>query len=265
MTNIKSKISEIYSIEQLAQGTTVISNRHPFVKLISTVVFIVLVVSFDRFALRRLIPFIFYPVILMAISETPWPVVLRRVALALPFVLLAGISNIIFDRTIVLTLGGIAVSSGAVSFFVLVYRSFLCVTAVLILVAVTPFSQLTQQLRRLRVPDIFVSLFEMIYRYIGVLLEEASCMYTAYMLRSTKHRGLQMKHMGSFVGQLLIRSFDRAERIYNAMKCRGYNGGFRMKKSRPLEAADYLYLMLACAPFMLLRIFDVTILFERLF
>jgi len=31
-----------------------------------------------------------------------------------------------------------------------------------------------------------------------------------------------MRDMGSFSGQLLIRSFDRAERVYNAMKCKGY-------------------------------------------
>ena len=95
-------------------------------------------------------------------------------------------------------------------------------TAALLLVAVTPFTQLTGQLRRMHVPEIFVTLFEMIYRYIGVLLEEASSMYTAYMLRSTEYKGLQMRHMGSFVGQMLIRSFDRADRVFAAMKCRGY-------------------------------------------
>ncbi len=62
-------------------------------------------------------------------------------------------------------------------------------------------------------PDIFVTLFEMTYRYIAVLMGEASSMYTAYMLRSTERKGLQMRHMGSFVGQLFIRSYDRAERV----------------------------------------------------
>ena len=138
-------------------------------------------------------------------------------------------------------------------------------TAVLLLVAVTPFSHLTGQLRRLRVPDIFVTLFEMIYRYIGVLLEEASSMYTAYMLRSTERRGLQMKHMGSFVGQLLIRSFDRAERVYEAMKLRGYPGRAARAARRPLRAADWLYLAATTVPFLLLRVVDVSALFARLF
>ncbi len=262
--DLRSKIQEIYSLEQLAARKSAVHDRHPFVKLVSAFCFIVLVVSFGRTDFNRLIPFVFYCVVLMALSETPWPAVLRRAALALPFVLLAGISNIIFDRATAFTISGIAVSYGVVSFFTLIYRTFLCVTAVLILAAVTPVYDLSGQLRRMHVPDIFVTLFEMTYRYIGVLLGEASSMYTAYMLRSTEHKGLQMRHMGSFVGQLFIRSYDRAERIYSAMKCRGYNGQDMPKAHRPLQTPDYVFLAVSCIPFILLRIFDITALFANL-
>lgn len=265
MAGIGSKVHEIYALEQLSGGKSAVHRRHPLVKLMTTLVYIVLVVSFGRTEFARLIPFIFYPVVLMALSETPWGIVLKRVALTLPFVIVAGISNIIFDRSAAFVVGGLAVSYGTVSFFAILFRTFLCVTAVLILVAVTPFSQLTAQLRRLHVPDIFVTLFEMIYRYIGALLDEASTMYTAYMLRSTEHRGLRMKDMGSFVGQLLIRSYDRAERVYAAMKCRGYGDRTAYKKKRPLEKWDYVYLATACLPFILLRFVDLAALFQRLF
>ncbi len=262
--DIKSKIQEIYKLEQLSGGESAVHRRHPAVKLVSAFVFIVVVVSFDRAEFGRLVPFIFYPVILMALSGTPWPIVLKRVALALPFVLLAGISNVIFDRAAAFTVAGIAVSAGVVSFFSILFRTFLCVTAVLLLVAVTPFVHLTGQLRRMRVPDIFVTLFEMIYRYIGVLLEEVSSMYTAYMLRSTEHKGLQMRHMGSFIGQLLIRSFDRAERVYAAMKCRGYPGRTARMTRAPITAADIVFLLSTTVPFILLRIVDLPSLYARL-
>jgi cobalt/nickel transport system permease protein len=263
--DIRSKIQDIYSLEQLAAERSPVHDRHPLVKLVSAFCYIVLVVSFGRAEFGRLVPYVFYCVVLMALSGTPWSAVLGRAALALPFVVLAGVSNIIFDRAAAFSVAGVVVSVGVVSFFTLIYRTFLCVTAVLILAAVTPVSDLTGQLRRLRVPDIFVTLFEMTYRYIGVLLGEASTMYTAYMLRSTERRGLQMRHMGSFVGQLFIRSYDRAERIYAAMKCRGYGGQERPRTRRPLRAPDYLYLAASCVPFILLRIFDPTALFERLF
>jgi cobalt/nickel transport system permease protein len=265
MANIKSKIQEIYSLEQLSGRKSVVHARHPLVTLISAFVYIILVVSFNRYEFGRLIPFIFYPVVLMALSETPWSTVLKRVAITIPFCLLAGISNVILDRETAFMLGLIPISIGVVSFFSILFRTFLCVTAVLILVAVTPFNKLSNQLRRMHVPGIFVTLFEMIYRYIGVLLDEASTMYTAYMLRSTEHKGLKMRHMGSFVGQLLIRSYDRAERVYSAMKCRGYTSFDIGNRSTPLVVADWIYLAATCLPFILLRVFNITALFERLF
>ena len=120
-----------------------VHDRHPLVKMVSAFTYIVLVVSFNRYEFGRLIPFIFYPVILMALTETPWSAVLKRVAFTIPFCLMAGISNIIFDRATAFTLGQVAISFGVVSFFSILFRTFLCVTAVLILVAVTPFNHLS--------------------------------------------------------------------------------------------------------------------------
>ncbi len=265
MADIRSKIADIYSLEQLSLKKSWVHDRHPLVKLASTFLFIILVVSFDRYELARLAPFIFYPVILMALSETPWPIVLKRFALTLPFCLFAGISNVIFERKTAFILMGLNISVGVVSLFSIVFRAFLCVTAVLLLIAVTPMSRITAQLRRLHLPDIFVTLFEMLYRYIAVLLGEASTMYTAYMLRSTEFKGLQMRHMGSFAGQLLIRSYDRAERVYNAMKCRGYDSFAARGKKKRLSAADYLYLAATCLPLIALRIIDVRAAYSIVF
>jgi hypothetical protein len=97
------------------------------------------------------------------------------------------------------------------------------VAAVLILIATTPWPKLSVQLRCFHVPPILVTLLEMSYRYIAVLLGEVQSMYTAYKLRSCGMKGIAMAHMGSFVGRLFLRSADRADRVYAAMKCRGYN------------------------------------------
>ena len=221
-------------------------------------------VSFNRYEFLRLIPYIFYPVIIMALSETPWSMILKRVVLALPFVVLAGLSNIIFDTQTGIYIGSLAVSRGVVSCFAIFFRTFLCVVAILILVAVTPFSALTGSLRAARVPGVFVTLFEMTYRYIAVLLEEAGSMYTAYQLRHTHQKGLELHHMGSFVGQLLLKSFDRAERIYAAMQCRGYAFHASLRSHRPFTGADYLFLLLTAAPFILLRVFDISGVFSAI-
>lgn len=224
----------------------------------TTLVYIVTVVSFDRYTFGRLVPYIFYPFIIMALAEIPWSMVAKRVLLALPFVVLAGVSNIIFDTAPALTLGGLTISQGVLSSFAIVFRTFLCVTAVLILVAVTPFAHISGQLRRIHIPEIFILLFEMTYRYIGTLLEETSSMYMAYQLRHTHQKGLEMKHMGPFVGQLLLRSFDRAERVYAAMKCRGYGNHGREHGIPRWTSRDYMFVLVTCLPCILLRAFNVT-------
>jgi cobalt/nickel transport system permease protein len=261
MADIRSKIYEIYSLEQLSAGRSCIHSLHPLPKLLGCAVYIVCVVSFSRYDIARLVPYIFYPVLLMALAGIPFGMILKRTLVALPFCLLAGLSNVILDRAAMFRLGGITVSFGVASFFTILFRTLLCVAAVLILVAVTTLPELTAQLRRLRIPGILVSLFEMTYRYIGVLLEEASTMYTAYRLRSRTKKGLEMRHMGFFVGQLLLRSVDRAERVYHAMKCRGYGLGDSYRTHRALAGPDVLFLALTCGLSVLFRLVD----FHRLF
>lgn len=256
-SNFSDKIRDIYSIESISSGKTCIHRLHPAAKIVSTFIFLAVVVSFGRYEFARLTPYLFYPVLVMALAEIPYPLMLRRFSLALPFCLFAGAPNIFFDRGTALLAGGFPVSFGLLSLFAILFRGYLCVTAVLILVAVTPFTQLTAQLERMRVPGVFITLFEVTYRYLGTLLEEASSMYAAYILRSGRSAGLEMRHMGSFAGQLLLRSIDRAERVFRAMKCRGFAAGRFTRKGNPLALPDYIFLSLVCLPSLAFRFTDV--------
>ena len=246
------------TLEQLSAGRTAIHGLHPLAKLLVTLAFLIAVVSFDRYALGRLVPFVFYPVILMAVADIPYGLIVKRTLVALPFGLFAGLSNVLFDKGILVRVEGIGISGGWISLLAILFRTLLSVSAVLILVAITPFHELTAQLRRLRVPEIFVGLFDITYRYIGTLIEEAFGMNTAYRLRARQTRGLEMRHMGSFIGHLLIRSADRAERVYAAMKCRGYPNRRGGSRTGPFRVRDFLFLFGVTGLILLLRVFDVS-------
>ncbi|MEA4884538.1 MAG: cobalt ECF transporter T component CbiQ [Clostridia bacterium] len=257
MASIQSKVSEIYSLEQLSGKHTCVHALHPSVKIASTFVFIVTVASLGKYDFERLAPYAFYPAIMMALAEIPYSLMLKRAMLAMPFCLFVGLSNVVLDRAPMLILYGVVVSRGIVFLFTLVFRTLLCVVGVLILVSVTPFTELTAQMRRMKTPQLFMTLLEMTYRYVGALIEEATSMYTAYQLRGNSDKGLQMKHMGSFVGQLLLRSFDRAERVYSAMKCRGYALKDGCVISAPMKTADYCFLAITCGLSLLLRFVNI--------
>ena len=260
MADMRAALGKLYTLEQLSAGTSVIHRLHPIAKLGATVIYLACIVSFDRYAVGRLMPYLFYPAVVLALAEVPYGLIFRRALAALPFCLFAGLSNLFLDRTALMHIGGAAVSGGAVSLAAIVVRTLLCVAAVLALVAVTPFVQLTDQLRRLHIPGIFVSLFEMTYRYLGALVEEASSMVTAYRLRCPGAKGPDMRHMGSFAGQLLLRSFDRAERVYQAMECRGYALRDTRRTKRPLTAGDWIFLLAAGGSSVLFRLINIPLL-----
>jgi len=254
-------ILELYALEQLSNGDTCVHRLHPTVKLLTTMIFIITVASFDRYALGRLVPYIFYPTLLMALSETPYSMLLKRFFIALPFCLFAGIANIIFDRTTAFEIGAISISYGTVSLFVILFKMYLCVMAVLLLVSVTPLAEITAAMRRLKIPGVFVSVFEMTYRYIGVLFAEAHTMRTAYVLRSAGGKGIAMRDMGGFAGQLLLRSIDRADRVYNAMKCRGYATHTIRQNGKPIKWQDIVFCAIVSILFITLRVININALF----
>ncbi len=255
---MNSKFSDIYSLEQLASNNTFLHRLHPGVKMITTLIYIVCVISFDRYALSRVMSFAVYPVLIMALGEIPFGLIIKRSAVALPFVVFAGISNVIFDRNTALFIGSMPVSGGMLSLVTLVLKTVFTVSAVLLLVSLTPFNKLTAELRHIHVPNLLVTLIEMIYRYVTVLGEEASNMITAFRLRSNGLKWPRIKDFGSFVGQLLIRSNDRAERVYNAMICRLYNRGSFRYVGQKIKIADIIYLLIVGGGMLAIRTIDLS-------
>ena len=117
----------------------------------------------------------------------------------------------------------------------------------------------------MHVPNFIVTLFEMTYRYAGTLMEDAVSLYTAYSLRSGAKKGVEMRDMGTFVGQLLLRSADRAERVYRAMKCRGYPGVIRSECGHGFRRSDYLFPILLCGASLFFRFVNVPLLIGGFF
>ena len=56
----------------------------------------------------------------------------------------------------------------------------------------------------------------------------------------------------------LLRSFDRAERVYSAMKCRGYGMGEHAHSIPGWKRRDYIFVLVVCLPCILFRVFNIT-------
>ena len=99
----------------------------------------------------------------------------------------------------------------------------------------TPMSDLFQVLSSTRLSPIIVSLMELIYRYIFVLLDEVERMIIAKDSRlGNCNFKTTLKSTGELISMLFLRAYQRSDRIYAALESRGYNGKF--------TALEYVYI-----------------------
>ena len=79
-------------------------------------------------------------------------------------------------------------------------------------------------MKRARVPAILVSILALMYRYLFVLVDEAQRMRRARASRTFRPgRWWRWHALATVIGQLFVRSTERAERIYAAMIARGWS------------------------------------------
>lgn len=258
MAGLHQAMSGVDQMEQMAMGISWIHKRNPMCKMLVTILYLFLVISFPLQNVSGLIPFLCYPILLISVSEIPYGPLFKRLWIALPFAFLAGISNVWLESQTAFYFGSVAISYGAIFFVSILLKTIMTVFGMLILTATTPYAEIGNTLVCLRVPQIICLQLMMMYRYLSVLIGEASVMHTAYGLRAAGQKGIKIRDMGSFLGQLLLRSFDKAERIYQAMKCRGFSGVFYGRKSA-WNRTDVAYLIGVMVIMIFLRVFNLSI------
>jgi len=176
----------------------------------------------------------------------------RRSAVALPFALAA--LTVVFSTPgdvlwewQILGYPWVVTAAGLVRFVSIVIRSLISVQGAVLLAGTTKFPDILFALRALRVPGVLVATAGFLYRYLFVLADEAQRMMRAREARSAAADGRgggslvwRARVAGGMAGSLFIRSFERSERIYDAMVARGYDGEMRALQNPALRRADVL-------------------------
>ncbi|OGO77532.1 MAG: cobalt ECF transporter T component CbiQ [Clostridiales bacterium GWB2_37_7] len=257
MANITQAYYKMFILDELAAQKTPIHRIHPVVKLFVTLLYLVVVVSYGKYEIGGLIPLILYPVFIMAAAEIPIRPMLGGLAIAAPLVIGIGIFNPLLDRTIAVTVLGINISAGVISFAALMLKCGLTVLAALLLLATTGINNISAALHKLHVPQVFIIQLLLTYRYISVLLTEAFRIYNAYFLRAPQQKGISSKVWGPLLGQLLLRTYDRACRVYQAMKLRGFDSQYYGVSIEKTSRADIIYIVSWVIFFVTVRLFNI--------
>lgn len=186
------------------------------------------------------------------LSRVPPGWLIRRGWLALPFGLAA--LPLIFTTPgnplwIVPPGSGLTLTdSGLLRFGGIMLKAWISLQCAALLTRTTPFPAVLTALRALKVPRLLVATIALMGRYLFILSETARQMLQARQARSSqpdprRRAGgtlfWRAKVTGGMAASLLLRAFERGERVYAAMLARGYDGEMRSLPQPGLPAASY--------------------------
>lgn len=253
MSKLEKAIDELNRMEHTAAQCSPLHTLDARAKLLVTFLFLLMVLSLPLTNLSTLILFIVYPVVSCSMAGLRYGTVFKRSLIVLPFILFIGIFNPLLDRQVVFHPGGVGITSGWITFVSILIRGLISVQAVFILIFTTGFYNLCRGMGHLGVPSLLITQLLFVYRYISILLQEALNMSRARTARSFGRKSYPVKMWGIFVGQLLIRTIERSERIHRAMLSRGFTGTVDSVSSSRWRFRDTLYLLSWAILFPVLR------------
>ena len=216
--------------------------------------FTVFVLSVPKFDLTAIVAFASFPVVFSIASRLPGMLILKRLALLSPFILIMAAANSFIDRRPVFDIYGLTVTAGMVSGMVIVGKSLVTITAVISFTCCVPFYRLCGALRSLGIPEVFTTQLVLLYRYSFLLVEEAMAMQKARNMRSFGKKGKGPIATAKLIGALLLRTTNRADRIYRGMVSRGFNGELVKTKHKKMAYGDWAVVGVSFVLFGMIRI-----------
>jgi len=212
----------------------------PQAKLVALIGFVVAVVATPREAVGAFGIHAFLLFAVIVYTELPFGFVARRMLIEAPFVAFAVFLPLLGGGPKVDILGlGMSVEGLWGAWNILV-KGTLGVAASVTVVATTEVPDLLAGMDRLRVPRLFTAITGFMIRYIDVIGSELRRMRTAMTARGHDPRWLwQVGPIATASGALFVRSYERGERVHQAMVARGYTGRMPELERQPVPALEW--------------------------
>lgn len=183
--------------------------------------------------------------LLLGVSRVTLPVLLKRVAVESGFVGVVLLGTLFRPGGDVLWQWGIfqITTEGLWVLGSVSLKALLCLVMLNLLVLTTAVPALLQALTTLKMPPLLVAILASMYRYIGVVTKEFSTMRRAAASRNLMARPQgQRRVIGNMMGALFIRSYERGDRVYQAMLARGYTGSLPSTATPRMANPDWIAL-----------------------
>jgi cobalt/nickel transport system permease protein len=214
-------------------GSSLVHRLDPRARLVAALGFILAVNLMPTRARPLYLPYLGLGLAVIVVSQVGVGYIFKRALLGLPFTLAGLPLAFSMPGPRLVEWGCLGLSSaGSLHLASLALKSWLSLQMALVLVTTTPFADLLWALRALRLPRTLVAVTGLMYRYLFILIDQATRLSRARAARSglsatgRPGQGLAWRAQvtGGLVGNLFLRSCERSERVYQAMLSRGYAG-----------------------------------------
>lgn len=242
MDNISKAIFNIRKIDELGDNYTVLQKIDPSIKIVVTIIYVIKVMSMKQFIISDIISIVLYPLILFKFGKIPVKFILKRVLFILPVIFGLSVINLIVNF-----------SYSEIYFSVLLlFKCIFALVASLLLIVTSGINNLAFGLKKLKIPNILIMQILMIHRYMILMMDECYKVKSAYELRTLGEKSMAMKDYGQIMGQMLLKTIDQSEKVYEAMKLRGFEGDLYINSNKRVGCIDFLYLITFAIIFILL-------------
>jgi len=231
------------NLESFARGTSPLHELDPRLKFIAACGFAVVAAVARDF--RTLVPALVFALLLVLWARLDLRTLGRRLLLVNGFVTLLWLFlPFTYPGRTAFSVGPLNASHEGLRFsLILTLRTNAIVLATIALVGTTPVFNLVHALQHLRLPEKLVHIVFFCYRYIDVIQREYSRLRSAMRIRCFRPRTSLHTYTSYayLVGMLLVRSYERSQRVYQAMLCRGFKDRFPVYRHFHLRRRDLLH------------------------
>lgn len=176
----------------------------------------------------------------VAAARLPAPTVLRRMVVETPFVVFALLLPFVATGPRTEVLGLSLATAGLLGAWNLLAKATLGVVAAIVLAATTTPRDLVAGMERLRVPTTLVQIISFMLRYVSVVVDDLQRMRIARESRGAPPGWLgQLRAVAAGVGALFVRTYERGERVHQAMLARGWTGRSRLLMTAPASGRQW--------------------------
>lgn len=235
--------------EQFSTGQSFIHGLDPRIKIVVAILFSGVVAVSSRFL--ALLPALGVSLLLMVLTRLSAKTVLYRLLLVNGLILFLWLLiPFTFKGEALFTIGPlVGTKEGILYASQITLKCNAILLAMIALVATIPVFTLGHAMSQLHFPDKIIHLFLFTYRYIHVISQEYQRLVNAMKIRGFIPRTNlhTYKSYAYLVGMLLVKSYDRAERVYKAMLCRGFSGKYYTLSQFSVKRGDIVYLSLMLA------------------